>query len=112
MVMQGNFYRVASVIVEQAEKNALPLPDPVDPLAAFTDIEKGTMIVADEVSGGGPYSFPEAYKAHMKGMAKELGLKGKCLFHPLRLAITGEMSGQDVTKQLALLFAYDGRSSD
>jgi len=110
--MQGNFYRVASVIVEQAEKSALPLPDPADPLAAFTDQEKGTMIVADDVSGGGPYSFPEAYKAHMKVMSNELGIKGKCLFHPLRLALTGEMSGQDVTKQLALLFAYDARPNN
>ena len=30
-------------------------------------------------------------------------VKGKNLFHPVRLALTGEMSGQDVTKQLALL---------
>merc|ERR1719343_1762879 len=39
----------------------------------------------------------------MKAMAKEGGVKGKNLFHPVRLALTGEMSGQDVTKQLALL---------
>ena len=39
----------------------------------------------------------------MKAMAKEMGVKGKNLFHPVRLALTGEMSGQDVTKQLALL---------
>jgi len=112
MIMMGHFYRVAMVIIEQAEKSSLPLPDPADPLAALTDVKTGTMIGGDEASGGGPYSFPEAYKAHMKGMAKELGIKGKCLFHPLRLAITGEMSGQDVTKQLALTFAYDQRSDE
>jgi aminoacyl tRNA synthase complex-interacting multifunctional protein 1 len=39
----------------------------------------------------------------MKTMAKEMGVKGKNLFHPVRLALTGEMSGQDVTKQLSLL---------
>jgi methionine--tRNA ligase beta chain len=36
-------------------------------------------------------------------MAKEMDVKGKNLFHPVRLALTGEMSGQDVTKQLSLL---------
>merc|ERR1712032_626476 len=33
----------------------------------------------------------------------EYKLKGKNLFHPVRLALTGEMSGQDVTKQLSLV---------
>jgi methionine--tRNA ligase beta chain len=32
-----------------------------------------------------------------------MGIKGKNLFHPVRLALSGEMSGQDVTKQLSLL---------
>jgi aminoacyl tRNA synthase complex-interacting multifunctional protein 1 len=32
-----------------------------------------------------------------------MNVKGKNLFHPVRLALTGEMSGQDVTKQLSLL---------
>jgi len=114
MVKLGNFYNIGRVIVEQAEKKALPLPDPADPLAAFMDVGKGggkkaVIIEADETSGGGAYSFPEAYKAHMKGLAKDLGLKGKHLFHPLRLALTGEMSGQDVTKQLALTFAFDSK---
>jgi methionine--tRNA ligase beta chain len=40
----------------------------------------------------------------MKQLAKEKKVKGKNLFHPVRLALTGEMSGQDVTKQLALLY--------
>jgi aminoacyl tRNA synthase complex-interacting multifunctional protein 1 len=40
---------------------------------------------------------------HMKNMAKETGIKGRNLFHPLRLALSGEMSGQDVTKQMSLL---------
>jgi len=36
-------------------------------------------------------------------LGKEYKVKGKCLFHPVRFALTGEMSGQDVTKQLSLL---------
>jgi methionine--tRNA ligase beta chain len=39
----------------------------------------------------------------MKNFAKELNVHGKNLFHPIRLALTGEMSGPDVTKQLSLL---------
>eukprot|EP00984_Skeletonema_dohrnii_P023437 scaffold12526_cov113-Skeletonema_dohrnii-CCMP3373.AAC.1 len=39
----------------------------------------------------------------MKSVAKEMKVKGKHLFHPVRLALTGEMSGQDVTKQMSLL---------
>lgn len=117
MIKLGHFYNIGMLIVDQAEKKALPLPDPADPLAAFMDVGKGrgkkaVIIEADEQSGGGAYSFPEAYKAHMKGVAKEMGLKGKCLFHPLRLALTGEMSGQDVTKQLALTFAVDSKGDD
>merc|ERR1712087_794725 len=38
-----------------------------------------------------------------KALSKECKIKGKNLFHPVRLALTGEMSGQDVTKQLSLL---------
>jgi methionine--tRNA ligase beta chain len=44
----------------------------------------------------------------MKQLSKDLKVKGKNLFHPVRLALTGEMSGQDVTKQLSLLsMAHD-----
>ena len=47
----------------------------------------------------------------MKGISKELKVKGKNLFHPLRLALTGEMSGQDITKQLSLLSMVNGEGS-
>merc|ERR1712151_57227 len=60
-------------------------------------------IEEDSQSGGGAYDFTAAYKVQMKNLAKEYKLKGKSLFHPIRLALTGEMSGQDVTKQLSLL---------
>jgi len=102
MIMQGNFFPVASKLIQQFEDKELPLPDPEDKLASFVDSNKKA-ITEDNESGGTAYSFPAAYKAHMKQLSKDLGVKGKCLFHPLRLALTGEMSGQDVTKQLALL---------
>ena len=85
MIQDGNFYRLSQRVIEQVESGEFPKPDPAQPLAA------------------GPGSYPEAYKAVMKSYAKEFNVHGKNLFHPIRLALTGEMSGQDVTKQLSLL---------
>jgi len=102
MIKGGNFYPIAQTLIGDFESDALPKPDPADPLAPFLeDISKP--IVEDNQVGGNAYSYPKAYKVHMKSMSKALGVKGKHLFHPLRLALTGEMSGQDVTKQMALI---------
>lgn len=45
--------------------------------------------------------------SHPSGQAKGKALtrKGKRLFHPIRLALTGSMSGPDIGGQLALLQA-------
>jgi methionine--tRNA ligase beta chain len=102
MIMDGSFYSVATTLVRQAEAGELPLPDPSDPLAVFYDEDKKG-IVEDNQTGGSAYSYPEAFKVHMKQLGKDLNVKGKNLFHPLRLALTGEMSGQDMTKQLSIL---------
>jgi len=102
MIQNGNFYPLAMTIMDAIEKGEFPLPDPSQKLDAFLD-EQGKGIVEDNQAGGNAYSFTAAYKAYMKILAKEKKVKGKHLFHPVRLAITGEMSGQDVTKQLALL---------
>jgi len=110
MIKQGNFYPVAQMIIQQAEAGEFPLPDPSNLLAAFMG-PAGKVITKDEESGGDAYEFPEAYKAHMKAISKELKLKGKNLFHPIRLALTGEMSGQDVTKQLSLLYMASEENS-
>eukprot|EP00543_Licmophora_paradoxa_P010468 CAMPEP_0202457778 /NCGR_PEP_ID=MMETSP1360-20130828/14697_1 /ASSEMBLY_ACC=CAM_ASM_000848 /TAXON_ID=515479 /ORGANISM="Licmophora paradoxa, Strain CCMP2313" /LENGTH=823 /DNA_ID=CAMNT_0049077941 /DNA_START=68 /DNA_END=2539 /DNA_ORIENTATION=- len=102
MIQVGNFYLLATKIIEQFENNEFPMPDPENPLAAFKD-QAGKGISEDNEAGAGAYSYTAAYKAHMKALAKEFGIKGKNLFHPIRVALTGEMSGQDVTKQLSLL---------
>jgi len=110
MIKLGNFYPIASTLVKQAEAGEIPLPDPSEPLAVFLDGNKKA-IVEDNETGGSAYSFPEAYKAYMKQIAKEQKVKGKNLFHPVRLALTGEMSGQDISKQLALLSLATGENS-
>lgn len=69
-------------------------------------------IIKDFDSGklpsGSEQNFAELWKAYVKGLGKELGRKGKRLFHPLRLALTGGMSGPDVGEQLQLVSAGTG----
>ncbi|KAL7492732.1 hypothetical protein ACHAWT_001774 [Skeletonema menzelii] len=102
MVKQGNFYGIAMKIIEMYESGSFPMPDSSNLLAAFMD-GSNKAIVEDTQVGGDEASYPQAYKATMKSVAKEMKVKGKNLFHPVRLALTGEMSGQDVTKQMSLL---------
>lgn len=101
MVKMGYFYPIASKIVEQFEQGIFPKPDESNLLAAFQDAS-GRAIEEDSEKGA-TCQFTQGYMTHMKALAKEIGFKGKNLFHPIRLALTGEMSGQDVTKQLSLL---------
>ena len=48
-------------------------------------------------------AFAEEWKAWVKGVGKALGRKGKNLFQPLRIALTGRTSGPDIPAQIALL---------
>ena len=52
---------------------------------------------------GGEENFGELWKAWVKAVGKKMGKKGKQLFHPIRLALTGRMSGPDVGEQVKLL---------
>ena len=103
MVVRGNFFTIAMRIVEMYNTNNFPMPRKDDPLAAFVDVASGTPSIEDTQLGGDVGSYPQEYKISMKAMANEMNIKGKELFHPIRLALTGSMSGQDVTKQLSLL---------
>ena len=97
MIERGNFYPLALHLVEQFESGALPQPDTENLMGAFQDA------MGEAKEAGLTCQYTAEYMAYMKAMAKEKGVKGKNLFHPVRLALTGEMSGQDVTKQLSLL---------
>ena len=89
MIENGNFYSLAKRIIEDYDAGKFPLPDSANLMGIFQD--------------GEPDEFSKTYQAYMKALAKEMKVKGKNLFHPVRLALTGEMSGQEVTKQLSLL---------
>ena len=77
---------------------------------AFDAIVK--RLVADFDSGalpsGGEENLAELWKAYMKTLGAELGLKGKALFHPVRLALTGRMSGPEINDQLQLVALAQG----
>lgn len=101
MIQKGHFYRVASRILEQYGEGTFPQPDQYNLIAAFLDATG--QAIEDDNQMGATCTYTKEYMANMKQIAKDLGVKGKDLFHPVRLALTGEMSGQDVTKQLSLL---------
>jgi len=107
----GNFYAISLKLLEMHEGGSFPMPDPNNSLAAFVDGSTKKAIVEDNQIGDEALSYPQEYKATMKSIAKELKVKGKNLFHPVRLALTGEMSGQEVTKQLSLLAMAEGEDS-
>lgn len=97
MIKQGNFYGLSKKIINDYETGAFPLPDPANPMSAFGDA------IGEGMAKVPPCEYTQKYQAYMKSMAKETNAKGKDLFHPVRLALTGQMSGQDVTKQISLL---------
>jgi glutamyl-tRNA synthetase len=109
MIEMGNFYPLAMKIVEQYDAGIFPQPSEENTLSTFQDAT-GSAIEEDAVKGV-LCTYTQDYIANMKSLAKEMGVKGKCLFHPVRLALTGEMSGQDVTKQLSLLTMASGKGS-
>ncbi|GMH99410.1 hypothetical protein TrVE_jg3838 [Triparma verrucosa] len=102
LIKSGAFYNVAKAIVHAYDAGVLPRPNEVNVMEPFEELN-GNLIVEDNSVGGGTYAYPAAWKTFMKTLGKEMNLKGKELFHPARLAMTGVMSGQDVTKQMALL---------
>eukprot|EP00815_Leptocylindrus_aporus_P004036 CAMPEP_0116060254 /NCGR_PEP_ID=MMETSP0322-20121206/6301_1 /TAXON_ID=163516 /ORGANISM="Leptocylindrus danicus var. apora, Strain B651" /LENGTH=831 /DNA_ID=CAMNT_0003544829 /DNA_START=86 /DNA_END=2582 /DNA_ORIENTATION=+ len=106
MVSKGYFYNVAKGLIESFEKNELPLPNAQTIDRLFYDKDSVPIIEDSESSNAGAYDFAEAYKVHMKQFSKDLAKVSKARNFSillLRLALTGEMSGQDVTKQLALV---------
>mmetsp|Transcript_3070 Transcript_3070/g.7219 ORF Transcript_3070/g.7219 Transcript_3070/m.7219 type:complete len:876 (+) Transcript_3070:112-2739(+) len=97
MIEQGNFYNLATRILSDFESGAFPIPDASNAMDTFQSD------IVESAEKPKPSEFAGSYKKYMKTLSKEIGVKGKNLFHPVRLALTGEMSGQEVTQQLAIL---------
>jgi len=57
-------------------------------------------------------SGPDGYKTWLKGVGKEQKRKGKHLFMPMRVALTGSQHGPEVGEVLRLLLLEDGDIKD
>lgn len=53
--------------------------------------------------------FDKLWKEYVKSLGQRLQLKGKHLYHPLRLALTGRMSGPELVDQLRLITLAPGK---
>ena len=58
---------------------------------------------AGEVPDAAAADFDGAFKAWVKALGKQLGRKGKKLFMPMRMVMTGRMAGPDIPAQLRVL---------
>jgi glutamyl/glutaminyl-tRNA synthetase len=61
-----------------------------------------------KITIGNNDNFGDEWKAYMKSLGVELGLKGKNLFHPVRLCLTGRMSGPEIADQIQLACLSEG----
>jgi len=84
-VIEGGFYDVAKYVVE----------------AYFGSGDLKTLVESE----------PDALKSFIKTLGKDLGVKGKNLFLPVRICLTGKMQGPDVGDQVILLMASDAINS-
>lgn len=81
----------------------------IEEVITSPDLEKVLLALIRDGSEGGAMprgteeDFTKLWKTYMKDLGKELELKGKNIFHPVRLLLTSRMSGPDVGDQLRLL---------
>ena len=85
-----------------------------DPSAACANEENATVLAADSApkvlaafaaratASTGPVA-PEQFKIWMNEIKTETGVKGKDLFHPVRIALTGAHSGLEFDKLIPLI---------
>jgi len=96
---------------------AYPLAETLasDAAKAFVDdasvLEVGNAVLAAHKAGELPAldanDFEGSWKKWVKAAGKELGRKGKGLFMPLRIVMTGRMAGPDIPAQLMVLGKAD-----
>lgn len=96
----------AALIFNYNAKAALALPDNTEVLAGHnTDAVLARFvfkILEDECAREGKLT-PEQFKKIVNEVKAETGAKGKELFHPIRIAITGSHSGPEFDKLIPIL---------
>ena len=70
-------------------------------------VESRAVIVAlaDELTNSGPLGDKETFRALAARVRERTGAKGKALFHPIRLALTGEQEGLELDLAVPLIEA-------
>ena len=86
-------YDAAAAVNSADNSEVLAAPKTSDVLAVF----------AQQVEGGPSPMTPEAFKAIMNEVKAKTGVKGKDLFHPVRIALTGSHSGPEFDKLIPIL---------
>ena len=77
-------------------------PDNAEVLAAPKTAEVLAAFAQQAESDPGPMT-PERFKAIMNEVKSKTGAKGKDLFHPVRIALTGSHSGPEFDKLIPIL---------
>jgi glutamyl-tRNA synthetase/nondiscriminating glutamyl-tRNA synthetase len=81
---------------------AMSSPDNTEVLAAPKTAEVVTAFAQQVESDPAPMT-PDRFKAIMNGVKSKTGAKGKDLFHPVRVALTGSHSGPEFDKLIPIL---------
>jgi glutamyl-tRNA synthetase len=83
----------------KSDANAAALVD-----ESFNDFVRTIIVDYEEgrIPMGHEKAFDDLMASYIKELGKKTGRKGKSLFQPLRLALTGRTSGPDVVQQLKL----------
>jgi len=85
------FFREELTVDEEAQPVLAEEQVPVVATAFLRQVEEADTLV------------PEAVGGMLKNVQKETGFKGKQLFMPIRVALTGQMHGRDLNATIALL---------
>jgi glutamyl/glutaminyl-tRNA synthetase len=59
--------------------------------------------LADDLAKSGPLTDKDAFRASASRVREKTGAKGKALFHPIRLALTGEQEGLELDLAVPLI---------
>jgi glutamyl-tRNA synthetase/nondiscriminating glutamyl-tRNA synthetase len=98
----------SALIFNYDAKAALAAPDNAEVLAwANTDavIARFTVKILEDESAKAGKLTPECFKLLVNEVKAETGAKGKELFHPIRIIITGSHSGPEFDKLIPILEA-------
>ncbi len=96
----------ASLIFNYDPKAALAAPDNAEVLAwSNTDavLARFTVKILEDESATAAQLTPEQFKQIVNEVKAETGAKGKELFHPIRIVITGSHSGPEFDKLIPIL---------